>query len=161
MLQEMKFLIHDDVIKWRHFPRYWPFCGEFPVNSPHKGQWREALMFSLICAWTNSWLNNRVAGVLRRHRAHYDVNVKRYIIYEIVDHHQLTCAPHSPPPWAPGWGGPDWPHTNAPCDCHPSRTACRRPGRRSHPPCIRPAGAIDSWYNTCTIRDLVTMCVDV
>ena len=20
---------HDDVIKWKHFPRYWPLCGEF------------------------------------------------------------------------------------------------------------------------------------
>ena len=26
-----------------------------PVNSPHKGQWRGTLMFSLICAWTNRW----------------------------------------------------------------------------------------------------------
>ena len=46
-----------------------------PVNSPHKGQWREALMFSLICAWINYWVNNREAGDLRRHRAHYDVIV--------------------------------------------------------------------------------------
>ena len=46
-----------------------------PVNSPHKGQWREDLVFSLICAWTNGWVNNRVAGDLRRHRAHYDVTV--------------------------------------------------------------------------------------
>ena len=44
-----------------------------PVNSPHKGQWRGALMFSLICAWTNSLVNTR--GYLRRHRAHYDVIV--------------------------------------------------------------------------------------
>ena len=22
-------LHHDDVINWKHFPRYWPFCGEF------------------------------------------------------------------------------------------------------------------------------------
>ena len=44
-----------------------------PLNSPHKGQWHEALMFSLICAWTNSWVNNRDAGDLRRNRAHYDV----------------------------------------------------------------------------------------
>ena len=31
---------HDDVIKWRHFPRYWPFVRGIqrpPVNSPHKG----------------------------------------------------------------------------------------------------------------------------
>ena len=29
-----------------------------PVNSPHRGQWRGALMFSLICAWINGWVNN-------------------------------------------------------------------------------------------------------
>ena len=46
-----------------------------PVHSPHKGQWRGALMFSLICAWTNGWANNRDAGDLRRHRAHYNVTV--------------------------------------------------------------------------------------
>ena len=44
---------HDDVIKWKHFPRYWPFLRGIhrpPVNFPHKGQWRGALMFSLISA---------------------------------------------------------------------------------------------------------------
>ena len=46
-----------------------------PVNSPHKGRWRGALMFSLICAWLNRWVNNREAGDLTRHRAHYDANV--------------------------------------------------------------------------------------
>ena len=49
---------HDDVIKWKHFPRYWPFVRgihQSPVNSPHKGQWRGALMFSLICT-SNKWL---------------------------------------------------------------------------------------------------------
>ena len=69
---------HDDVIKWKHFPRYWPFVRGIhrsPVNSPHKGQWRGALMFSLICAWINDWVSNREAGDLRRHRAHYDVIV--------------------------------------------------------------------------------------
>ena len=43
---------HDDVIKWNHFPRYWHFTRGIlrsPVKSPHKGQWRGALMFSLIC----------------------------------------------------------------------------------------------------------------
>ena len=66
--------IHDDVIKWKHFPRYWPFVRgihRLPVNSPHKGQWQGALMFSLICAWINGWVNNREAGDLRRHRVHY------------------------------------------------------------------------------------------
>ena len=69
---------HDDVIKWKHFPRYWPFVRRIhrsPVNSPHKGQWRGALMFTLICVWINGWVNNREAGDLRRNRAHYDVIV--------------------------------------------------------------------------------------
>ena len=46
-----------------------------PVNSPHKGQWRGALMFSVICVWINDWVNNREAGDLRRDRGHYDVTV--------------------------------------------------------------------------------------
>ena len=49
-----------------------------PVNSPHKGQWRGALMFSLImliCVWINGWVNNREAGDLGSYRAHYDVIV--------------------------------------------------------------------------------------
>ena len=68
----------DDVIKWKHFPRYWPFMRGIhrsPVNSTHKGQWRGALMFSFICARINGWVNNRGAGDLRRHCAHYDVIV--------------------------------------------------------------------------------------
>ena len=50
-------------------------AGNSPVNSPHKDQWRGALMFSFICAGTNGWVNNVEAGDLRRHRAHYDVIV--------------------------------------------------------------------------------------
>ena len=46
-----------------------------PVNSPYKGQWRGALMFSWNCAWTNFWANNWDAGDLRHHRAYYDVIV--------------------------------------------------------------------------------------
>ena len=67
---------HDDIIKWEKFPRYWPFVRRihrYPVNSPHKGQWRGALMFSLICIWINSWENNHETGDLRRYRTHYDV----------------------------------------------------------------------------------------
>ena len=72
---------HDDDIKWKHFPPYWPFVRGIhrsPVNSPHKGHWREALMFSLICAWINGWVNNHENDDLRRHRAHYDVTVLLY-----------------------------------------------------------------------------------
>ena len=69
---------HDDVIKWKHFPRYWPFVRGIhrsPVNSPHTGQWPGALMFSLICTRITGWVNNGEAGDSRRHRAHYDVTV--------------------------------------------------------------------------------------
>ena len=74
-------LLDDDVIKWKHFPRYWPFVRGIhrsTVNSPYKGQWRGALMFSLICVGLNGWMNNREARDLRRYRAHYDVNVMRW-----------------------------------------------------------------------------------
>ena len=72
--------VHDDVIKWKHFPCYWPFVQGIhrsPVNSQHKGQWRRALMFSLIYTRINGRVNNGEAGDLRRHRAHYDVTVMR------------------------------------------------------------------------------------
>ena len=46
-----------------------------PMNSPHKGQWRGALMFPLICAQIKGWVSNRKAGDLRRHHAHYNVIV--------------------------------------------------------------------------------------
>ena len=74
---------YDDAIKWEHFPSYWSFVRGIhrsPVDSPHKGQWRGASMFSMICAWTNGWANNRFAGDLRRHRTHYDVIVMIYSI---------------------------------------------------------------------------------
>ena len=67
-----------DVNKWKHFPRNWSFVRGIhwsPVNSPHKSQWRGALMFSLICVWINDWVNNRKAGDLRCYRARYDVVV--------------------------------------------------------------------------------------
>ena len=64
--------------RWRHqmepFSALLALCvtGEFP----HKGQWLGAVMFSLICAWTTGWINNRIAVDLRRHLAHDDVTVK-------------------------------------------------------------------------------------
>ena len=71
---------HGDVMKWKNFPRYWPFVRgvhRSTVNSPHKGQWRGALIFSLICAWINDWVNNCEVSDLRRRGAHYDVIVMR------------------------------------------------------------------------------------
>ena len=72
---------------WRHqmktFSALLPFAQGIhrsPVNSTYKGQWRRALMFSLICAWINGWVNNREAGDLRRYRAHYDVIVMSIVM---------------------------------------------------------------------------------
>ena len=70
---------------WRHqretFSSLLAFCagnspvtGDFPAERPVT----RALMFSLMCAWINSWVNNREAGNLRPHRAHYDVNVMTF-----------------------------------------------------------------------------------
>ena len=73
-METVKNLQHDDVIKWNHFLRYWPFVRGIhrsPVNSPYKGQWRGALIY----AWTNGWVNNRDAGHLRGHDAHCDGTV--------------------------------------------------------------------------------------
>ena len=70
--------IHDDVIKWKHFPHYWSFVRRIhrsPIDSLKKSQWHSVLMFPLICTWTNDWANNRDVGDLRRHRVHYDVTV--------------------------------------------------------------------------------------
>ena len=44
-----------------------------------KASRRGAFMFSLICAWTNAWVNNREAGDLRRNRAHYDVIIIKWM----------------------------------------------------------------------------------
>ena len=87
---------------------YWPFVRGIhrsPVNSPHKGQWRGALMFSLICVWINGWVNNRGAGDLRRYRAHYDVIVMSLyscavclsvcILTSIDPHHHSLFPPSS------------------------------------------------------------------
>ena len=67
---------------WRHqmetFSALLAICAgnsPVPVKSPHKGQWRGTLMFTLICARINGWVNNCEAGDFKRNRAHYDVIV--------------------------------------------------------------------------------------
>ena len=95
-----EFHIPEDVIKWKHLLRYWPFVRGIhrsSVNSPPKGQWRAALMFSLICACTNGLANHRDTGDLRRHIPHYDVAV-------------MSLLPHWPPmtPIGVMWLGLHW-----------------------------------------------------
>ena len=77
------------------FPRYWPFVRgihRFPVNSPHKGQWRRALMFSVICNRIHGRVINGEAGDLRHHRTHYDVTVMKH-----WHHHSLALSRRTVP----------------------------------------------------------------
>ena len=56
---------HDDVIKWKHFPPLVRGIHRSSVNYPYKGQWRETLMFSLICTWTNGWFDRPLRPLWR------------------------------------------------------------------------------------------------
>ena len=87
--------IHDDVIKWKHFPRYWSFVRGIhrsPVNSPHKDQWRGVLMFSLICAWTNGLVNWRRRWFETPWRSlwrHYDVAITSHVRHGVSNNRQI------------------------------------------------------------------------
>ena len=78
---------YEDVIKWKHFPRYWPFVGGIHrslVNPPHNGQWRTALMFPLICLSRIDWANTGDSGDLKHHHAHYDVSEMSTLVQVIA-----------------------------------------------------------------------------
>ena len=69
---------------WRHqMETFSTLLALYAGNSPHKGQWRGALVISLICSRINVWINNRESGDLRSHRAHYDITVMafQYVIW--------------------------------------------------------------------------------
>ena len=96
---------HDEVrqpglyLWWRHqietFSASLALCAgnsPVPANSPHKGQWRGALMFSLICVWINGWVNNRETGDLRLHRGHYDVIVMNLVKVSLWGWGQSYCC---------------------------------------------------------------------
>ena len=53
---------HDDGIKWKRFPRYWS-----PVNYPHKGQWRGALMNKQLNIQSWDWWFETLSRSLWRH----------------------------------------------------------------------------------------------
>ena len=88
--------VHDDIIKWKYFPLYWPCVRRIhrsAENSPHKGQWRGAFMFSLICTGINGWVNNPEAGDLRRHRDHNDITLMGLCVSHqlLSKHFQRFC----------------------------------------------------------------------
>ena len=67
---------------WRHqmetFSALLALCEgnrRSPDGFPSQRPLARSLVFSLICAWTNGWANNRYVGDMRRHCTHYDVTV--------------------------------------------------------------------------------------
>ena len=109
---------HDDVIKWKYHPRYWPCVRQIhrsPVNSPHKGQWHGALKFSLIYAWNlnkavflfqghlargrrpDSWQTRFGLGAMSRYSTqifHCITNLTRKFIYMMI------ITPNTPLQWS-------------------------------------------------------------
>ena len=78
-------MITKPAARWRH-EIHCPFVRgirRWPVDSPHKGQWRGDLIFSLMCASTNDWANSRYAGDLTRHGSHCDVTIMRCWLHDL------------------------------------------------------------------------------
>ena len=89
---------HEDVIKWKHFLHYWPFVRgihQSPVDSPHKGQWHGALVFSLTSTWTNGLANTQDTGDSKHHRAHYDVIVMRQLLNFVHVHAEQISSKYN------------------------------------------------------------------
>ena len=94
---------HFDIMPWWHhqmetFSTLLAICAGIhrsPVNSPHKGQWCRAFMFSFIGVWIDGWVINREAGDLRSYRTHYDVTVMQ-TSFKPFYHLLRSCfmAPH-------------------------------------------------------------------
>ena len=71
--------LNDDVIKWKHFPRYWPLGGE--STGQRLSPLTKASGAGLWCfLWSppNGWGSNWNGGDLRRHRSHDDVRLMVY-----------------------------------------------------------------------------------
>ena len=90
-------MLHDDVIKCKHFPRYWPIVRglhRLPVNSLTKARDAELWCFLWSAPWINAWVNNREAGDLMRHRAHYDVIVMICVSVVLAPFQNITWGVH-------------------------------------------------------------------
>ena len=100
---------HDDIIKRKHFLHHWPLWGNSSITGefPSQGQWCGALMFSLISAWTNGWVNNWGAGDLRCNHtqwrpcncsSRYTIHLYPHIIIYARNIHEPNCL----------WITPSW-----------------------------------------------------
>ena len=102
LLAERCFDKHDDVMKWKHFPRNWPFVREIhrsPDNSSHKGQWRGVLMFSLIYACMGLLPDTWNCGLRMRRECRERFpcgRLQRKPLASDPGMHQGTCVTHVP-----------------------------------------------------------------
>ena len=83
--------LHDDVMKWKHFPCYWPF-----VRGISSTKASDVWCFLWSASEKTGWENNREAGDLRRNRAHYDVIVmclvSRKYVWSTKSHRKLLFS---------------------------------------------------------------------
>ena len=112
-------VIHDDVIKWKHFPRYWSFVRGIhrsTVNSPRKGQWRGALMnfFDLrlnkrLSKQSWGWLFETPSRLLWRHCNFEITGYSPNVTWDAIDtskSNAVICTNRGGPPhWARHSGG--------------------------------------------------------
>ena len=87
---------HDDVIKWKHFPRYWPFVREIhrsPVNSPIQRPVTRSfdIFFDLrlnkrLSKQSWGWWFETPSWSLWRH-----CNDVFVVHYDVPNHRQLDC----------------------------------------------------------------------
>ena len=88
LAQLLKYLQIDcNILPWHWSPLcYWPFVRGIhwsSMDSPHKRLAAQALIFSLMLAWTNCWTNMPVPGYLTRYDTHVKVfaNLLQYLSF--------------------------------------------------------------------------------
>ena len=86
-------LLHDDVIKWKHFPGYWPFVWEFTVH-----RWiprTKASEAGWVSEWVSEWVNLTAFLGTAGSDVHI-VHISRAIIaYTLESLSSLTSIPHN------------------------------------------------------------------
>ena len=88
LAQLLKYLQIDcNILPWHWSPLcYWPFVRGIHWSSkdfPHKRLAAQALIFSLMLAWTNCWTNIPVPGYFTRYDTHVKVfaNLLQYLSF--------------------------------------------------------------------------------
>ena len=80
--------VHDDVIKWKYFPRCWPFVKGIhrsPMDSPHKDQWDAELWWFL---WSAPEQLNKQSSrwwFETHNRAHYNLTLMAVCVFALFD----------------------------------------------------------------------------